>query len=298
MVTSPRADATVLQRLEEELQQHELVLAGEQARLAELQRPDSCSSRGSSPTRRHSNNSNMGSVSPRRSPTANGESLAAARKRLQAKNAALRQALLRLRRAERSLALDPQLMEIRNKTAATQREVAQITEEVRTLENVRRQWRKGMERVRAGERSVSAIRGRQYEEQLQLRDTLRNLTEELKLLEKKDIQLHEHFAALQRQVVLNVTEKELAALKEEREEQERTIENLKKKREELRSRHTDLMDEHRRLAFKEGRAKAKMEKDIADLRALLQLRDEELGQLYRTIGRGRGRGRGLGKPQH
>ncbi|KAH9586164.1 hypothetical protein LSM04_006746 [Trypanosoma melophagium] len=306
VVTNAAADSAAVRRLEEELQQHVLVLEAERARLAELQ--GGGSSRGSSPTphrySHHSNDhshnddnsSNAGGLSPRRSSVANGESLAAVRRRLLAKNAALRQALLRIRRAERSLAHDPQLLEIRNKTVATQREAAELAEEVRTLENVRRQWRRGMAQVRAGERSVSAIRGRQYEEQLQMREKLRSLTEELRLLEKRDIQLHEQFAALQQQVVLNVTEKEVTALREECEEQKRTIENLQKKREELRILHTDLMDENRRLKFKEGRAKAKMEKDIEDLKILLRQRDEELGELYRSLGRGRGRG--YSKPHH
>ncbi|KEG14096.1 hypothetical protein DQ04_00621050 [Trypanosoma grayi] len=254
-----------VQALEEELQYYRGLIEEERVRLNELQQQRGIPSSDSDWARR-----------------------AAERRFLTEENAALRQHITKLKRAEQKLAHDPQVLDARNKVAAVRKEVNELAKEVETLEVVRQQWKKNMNEVRARERSVTAIRGKQFEEQQELRVKLRELTEELRRLEKGDIQLHERFALLQKQVATKVQEKDVVSLREKIEQQDNKISMLRGRREELRARRADLLDDDRRLAFREGRARAKMEKDIRELKALVLQRDEELGQLYRNVGRMRG----------
>lgn len=203
--------------------------------------------------------------------------------RLLETNAELRRALQRLKRECGGVHASPWVVELQNKIAAVWAEVDEAEAEVRTLRLVHRQRRRGLREVQAGERSASVMRGRQYEQQLRLREEVKRLADELKQLEKKDIHLHERFAHLQEQLMMNVTEKEVAALKQKQKKQVKTIELLQQRQEEIAARRADEIDEERRAGIRE-RTKAKMEKEIEEIKALVAQRDEELGSLYLQLG--------------
>ncbi|RNF10059.1 uncharacterized protein Tco025E_06846 [Trypanosoma conorhini] len=251
-----------VRELEDELRHQLELLAEERKVLGELQRQMNCAATGS----------------------ADGDG-PSRRDRLVASNRALRRALEKLRREDRRPINDPQVNEVRNKITAAWKEVGEVEAEVKTLLSVRRQRNKGLEEVREGDRSVSALRGRQQEEERNLRAKLKELESELKAVEKKDFALHERFTQLQKQALLHVTEKDAAALRAKYEQQMKLIDELQRQRGELALARGEAAGDGRRLTLKAEKAKAEMEREIAELQELVLARDEELTQLYRSLGK-------------
>ncbi|EKF38494.1 hypothetical protein MOQ_001298 [Trypanosoma cruzi marinkellei] len=208
------------------------------------------------------------------------------RRQLVTANRKLRQTLERLKRKDAVPGSSPQLINVRNKITAAWKEVEQVEQEVETLLLLQRDRNKVLEQKRKGDHSVVVLQGKQREEQHHLRAKLRELESKLKKVEKKDVMLRNRFTQLQNQVLLNVTEKDVTALKNKHMQQMKTIAKLQKKREEQAlSWSKTVQYDGQRLTIKEKKAKIKMEKEIAGLQALVLERNEEILQLNSRLAR-------------
>ncbi|RNF00140.1 hypothetical protein TraAM80_07781 [Trypanosoma rangeli] len=250
------------QSLEYELKHYLELLADERTALNELQRRVGCTVTES-----------------------NDEDDSTRREQLLANNRALRYAIGRLRHDMYRFQNLSQVNDIRNKITVVWKELREVQAEVKTLLSVRRQQNKSLEKLSKGDRLVSVLRGKQHEEQHDLRAKLKELESELKAIEKRDAALRERFIQLQKQTLLRVTEKDVAALRAKHEEQMRLIQDLQRQRGKLVMERDEAAADSRRQMLKAEREKAEMERDIAELRALVLARDEELTQLHLSLGK-------------
>ncbi|PWV00642.1 hypothetical protein TcG_09168 [Trypanosoma cruzi] len=199
-------------------------------------------------------------------------------------NKKLRQELERLKREGAVPESSPQLIGVRNKIAAAWKEVDEVEQEVDTLLLLLRDRKKVLEREHKCNRSVDVLRGRQREEEQSLRAKMKELEAKLKRLEKRDVMLRNRFTQLQNQVLLNVTEKDATALRKKHKQQMRTIGKLQKQREEQATSWIKVLEnDGQRLTIKEKMAKSQMEKEIAELQALVLERKEEIAQLKHRL---------------
>ncbi|SCU71432.1 uncharacterized protein TEOVI_000301300 [Trypanosoma equiperdum] len=215
----------------------------------------------------------------------------AEKRRLTRENAALRRKLAKLRSNGGSMVRHPDVADLHNQTVAVLQEVRQINMEVESLGIAHSNLTTAIVEAQADERVRDDLRSKQYNEQHALRDRLKELNEEWRAVEKRDVQLHERCAALQRQVLFNVPEKEAAALRTEYEQQEESIKCLKKRHEYLKALNYGLLGEDKLSSTKEGRAKLNAEKKLRELRQLLESREKEYDNLKGTIHASYGRSR-------
>nr|CCC95383.1 unnamed protein product [Trypanosoma congolense IL3000] len=201
------------------------------------------------------------------------------KRRLISANTALRKRLAQLRLKGKEILLFPEVADLRNKTVAVLKEVRDINTEIKSLTITNDNLHVALREVQADERARDSLRSKQYREQQDLRDRQRELTDEWRQLERRDVQLHERCASLQQSVLFNMPEKEVVALKNEREQQEAVIKRLRDRHNYLKSLQYGLLDREKLAETKEGKAKLQAESEIEELRRLLRMRQQEFEDL-------------------
>ncbi|KAG8345827.1 hypothetical protein TRVL_03342 [Trypanosoma vivax] len=195
----------------------------------------------------------------------------------------LRRRVQRLKRSFGLLRQSAEVVELKNKTVAVMKEIEGIRTEVRTLEAEHGKLGKGVKELHRGDRAIKAIRNKQNEEHLELREKLKKLNDELRTLEREDTQLHQRFADLQRQIKFSIPAKDVDALKETYQKQMEDISDLRRRRDYLESLRRGVRKGRRMETTKEGKAKARAEKKIEELKRLLETRMEEFNMLKKSL---------------
>lgn len=143
------------------------------------------------------------------------------------RNAFLRRELARMQLAERKHALDTRVIDKKNLTTAVWREVEEIEGEITTLRKMKVRRDKGLRAIEWGEENARRVRSENVEVSAQLRLTLKDLKEEQREVNRKDMEAHELCARLQDIIKLGATKEEVAELKKTVDAQRLEIEHLR-----------------------------------------------------------------------
>lgn len=163
---------------------------------------------------------------------------------LRARRNTLRRAIKQAELEEKLYASDPRVMDKMNEVRLVRMQIADIEKGIATLNVVKRRRDVCLRQIGRTEETVRQIRGQQLEASAKRRLILRDATEELKELERQDLELHERFCRLQDQLKLGVTEKEVHALEETIKRQEWEIKELLSTMAEWKQRNSSSMNTH------------------------------------------------------
>ncbi|KAG5499822.1 hypothetical protein GH5_03957 [Leishmania sp. Ghana 2012 LV757] len=206
-------------------------------------------------------------------------------RRLISRNAFLRDELKAIDAMERQYANDPRVRDKRNEVRLVQMQIAQVEREVDTLQQVKRRRDKGLRAIGRTEERTRCMRGQQHEMNAELREGVRRLMEELRELEKTDMEVRARCARLQDQVKLSVTDTDVQQLRQELQQQSAEIENLASKEALWRKHHASVREEDHRIVAKYRRECAKLTEEAERLQGLLRQKDLELRRSYHLLGR-------------
>ncbi|KPA85443.1 hypothetical protein ABB37_01743 [Leptomonas pyrrhocoris] len=213
------------------------------------------------------------------------DDLAAEARQLAARNAFLTSEIAVLESMERQFASDPRVLDKRNEVKLVRMQIAQVERDIATLQTVKKRRDVGLRAIGRSEEQVRRARGQQQEVNTELREEVRQLTEELRGLERTDIDTHERYARLQDQIKLSVTDNDVQALRDEVTKLEADIESLLAKEAAVREKRASARDEDHRSIVKTRRECAAMEEEEARLRNVLMQKDLELKRSYQAVGR-------------
>ncbi|CAG9577195.1 conserved hypothetical protein [Leishmania major strain Friedlin] len=206
-------------------------------------------------------------------------------RRLASRNALLRDELKVLGAIERQYANDPRVRDKRNEVRLVQMQIAQVEREVDTLQMVKK-WRdEGLRAIGRTEEQTRRMRGQQNEMNSHLREEVRQRMEELRELEKTDMEVHTRFVRLQDQVKLSVTDADVQQLRQTLEAQNAEIENLSSKEATWRKQRASVREEDYRVVAKHSGECAKLAEEEERLQELLRQKESELKRSYYLLKR-------------
>jgi chromosome segregation ATPase len=206
--------------------------------------------------------------------------VAAEASRLTSRNAFLTEEIKMLEAIERKFANDPRVLDKRNEVKLVRMQIAQVEREVATLQTVKKRRDVGLRAIGKSEEQARRVRGQQHKINAELREEVKQLMEELRGLEKTDIDMHERCARLQDQVKLSVTDADVRALRDEVAQYDVDIEKLAETEATWRQRQASAREEEHRSIAKMRRECAALEEEEARLQKLLQQNDLKLKRSY------------------
>ncbi|CBZ28457.1 conserved hypothetical protein [Leishmania mexicana MHOM/GT/2001/U1103] len=206
-------------------------------------------------------------------------------RRLDTRNAFLRDELKVLDAIEKQYANDPRVRDKRNEVRLVQMQIAQVEREIDTLQKVKK-WRdEGLRAIGRTEEQTRRMRGQQHEMNAQLKEEVRQGMEELRELEKVDMEVHTRLARLQDQVKLSVTEADVQQLRQMLEAQKAEIEDLSGKEAAWRKQRASVREEDYRTVSKYNSECATLAEEEERLQALLRQKGLELKRSYYLLKR-------------
>lgn len=195
------------------------------------------------------------------------------------RSAFLRRELARMQQAERQHATDARVMGKRNETKEVKRQIAIVEEEIATLRVMKKRRDKGLRAIEWGEENARRVRSENAEVNAELRLTLKEMTEKLKEVARKDYEAHERHAKLQEMVKLGATTDEVDQLQMEIASQREEIDKLQVKEAEWKKAKAGVRDENRKLAGAEQKAIKKLTADLSKLLVVLTEKEQELERM-------------------
>lgn len=211
--------------------------------------------------------------------------LAAEAQQLTSRNAFLTNEIKILEAMERQHANDPRVLDKRNEVKLVRMQIAQVEREIATLQTVKKRRDVGLRAIGRSEEQARRARGQQHEANAELREEVKELMEELRVMEKTDIDMHERCARLQSQVKLSVTDDDVRALRDEVAQYDMEIAKLAETEAAWRQRRASVRKEDYRVVAKMRRECAALEEEELRLQKLLQRKDVELKRSYQAVGR-------------
>ncbi|CAM39627.2 conserved hypothetical protein [Leishmania braziliensis MHOM/BR/75/M2904] len=206
-------------------------------------------------------------------------------RRLTNRNAFLRDELQALDALERQYTSDPRVRDKRNEVRLVQMQIAQVEQEVSTLQEVKRRRDKGLRAIGRTEEQARRMRGQQHEMNSEMREEVRKLTESLRELEKMDMEMHARCARLQDQVKLSVTDADVERLQQEMQRQNIEIGKLTAREDMWRKQRASVREEDHRIVAKYHQECARLAEEAERLQALLSQKDLELKRSYDLVRR-------------
>lgn len=200
------------------------------------------------------------------------------------RNAFLRRELARMQLAERQHATDPRVKEKRNQIRDVKRQIEQVESEIATLRVMKKRRDRGLRAIEWGEENARRVRNENAEVNAELRLTLKELTDELKEIEKKDKEAHERCARLQEMVKLGATTDEVEQLESNIAQQKEEIEQLKAKEAEWKRVKAGVRTENRKMINAEEKEIKRLNLELSKLHVVLSHRDHELRAAFRNVG--------------
>lgn len=185
------------------------------------------------------------------------------------RNAFLRRELARMQLAERRHAIDPRVMEKKNLTAAVWQEIRTVEEEIATLRKMKKRRDKSLRAIEWGEENARRVRSENAEVSAQLRLTLKDLKQELREVNKRDMEAHERCARLQEIIKLGATEDEVEELRKTIDAQRLEIEHLRYREAQWKKLKAGIHTEVQRKMTSEKKAISKLTKEINKLHSVL-----------------------------
>lgn len=185
------------------------------------------------------------------------------------RNAFLRRELARMQLAERKHVLDPRVIDKKNLTTAVWREIEELEGEITTLRKMKVRRDKGLRAIEWGEENARRVRSENIEVSAQLRLTLKDLREELREVNRRDMEAHELCARLQDMIKLGVTVEEAEELKKTVEAQRLEIEHLRYREGQWKKVRENLGTEINRKAASEKKKIEQLNNELGKLRKLL-----------------------------
>lgn len=211
--------------------------------------------------------------------------LAVEARQLTTRNAFLTGEIKMLEAMERKYANDPRVLDKRNEVKLVRMQVAQVEREIATLQTVKKRRDVGLRAIGKSEEQARRVRGQQHEANAELREEVKALMEELRSLEKTDIDMHERCARLQDQIRLSATDDDVRRLRDEIAQCDDEIRALAASETVLRQRRASVREEDHRSVAKMRRECAALEEEETRLQQLLQHKDLELKRSYQAVGR-------------
>lgn len=185
------------------------------------------------------------------------------------RNAFLRRELARMQLAERRHALDPRVLEKKNLTASVWQEIQKVEEEIATLRKMKKRRDKSLRAIEWGEENARRVRSENAEVSAQLRLTLKELKQELREVNRRDMEAHERCARLQDIIKLGATEDEVEELKKTIDAQRLEIEHLRYREAQWRKVKDGVHSELKRKAASEKKQIKKLTQELNKLHAIL-----------------------------
>lgn len=200
------------------------------------------------------------------------------------RNAFLRRELARMQLAERQHATDPRVIEKKNRIRDVRRQIEQTEAEIATLRVMKKRRDKGLRAIEWGEENARRVRNENAEVNAELRLTLKELTDELKEIERRDFEAHERCARLQEMVKLGATVEEVEQLEREVLEQKEEIVHLKAKEAEWKKVKAGVRTETSKMMNAEKKEIQRLNLELAKLKVVLSNKDAEMRTSLQNVG--------------
>lgn len=200
------------------------------------------------------------------------------------RNAFLRRELARMQLAERQHATDPRVIEKKNRIRDVRRQIEQTEAEIATLRVMKKRRDKGLRAIEWGEENARRVRNENAEVNAELRLTLKELTDELKEVARRDFEAHERCARLQEMVKLGATADEVEQLEREVIEQKEEIDHLRAKEAEWKKVKAGVRTETSKMMNTEKKEIRRLNLELAKLKVVLSNKDAEMRTSLQNVG--------------
>lgn len=192
------------------------------------------------------------------------------------RNAQLMRELRAAIEAERRYSNDPKVLDKRNEVNHVKMQIRQVEEDIQTLQAVKKRRDGALRAIDHSEQMAREVRGQQREVANELRTELKALMEKLRVVEKEDVDAHEHHARLQEQIKVGVCERALEELKKTLESQDEEIKDLTASAASWKGRKEGFRAETLRMLAREQKACIALEREVDRLRAQLIKKEAEM----------------------